>query len=42
VELDCDFSALRDTEILRQISTLKTINQKPAAEFWKELGPARP
>ena len=36
--LACDFSPLRDAEILRQIKTLKTINQKPAAEFWKEVG----
>jgi Leucine-rich repeat (LRR) protein len=36
--LVCDFSPLRDAEILRKIKTLKTINGKPAAEFWKEVG----
>jgi len=27
----------RDTEILRAIKTLVTINDKPAAEFWKAV-----
>ena len=36
--LECDFSALRDADVLRRIKTLKTINHKPAAELWKELG----
>jgi Leucine-rich repeat (LRR) protein len=35
--LSCDFKPERDTEILRSIKTLKTINRKPAAEFWKEV-----
>ena len=27
----------RDGEILRSIKTLESINDKPAAEFWKEF-----
>ncbi len=34
--LSCDFKPERDTEILRPIKTLETINRKPAVEFWKE------
>ena len=33
----CDFKPYRDTELLRSIKTLETINDKPAAEFWKEV-----
>jgi Leucine-rich repeat (LRR) protein len=36
-ELSFDFKPERDTEILRSIKTLETINDKPAAEFWKEV-----
>ena len=36
-ELSCDFNPERDTELLRSIKTLETINGKPAAEFWKEV-----
>ena len=32
-----DFKPSRDTELLRSIKTLETINEKPAAEFWKEV-----
>lgn len=32
-----DFKPDRDTELLRSIKTLETINEKPAAEFWKEV-----
>jgi serine/threonine protein kinase len=32
----CDFKPDRDAEILRSIKTLQQINDKPAAEFWKE------
>ena len=32
----CDFKFERDAEILRSIKTLETINEKPAAQFWKE------
>ncbi len=39
-ELSCDFNAKRDADILRSIKTLETINQKPAAEFWKEVDAA--
>lgn len=35
--LGLDFKPERDTEILRSIKTLQTINGKPAAEFWKEV-----
>jgi eukaryotic-like serine/threonine-protein kinase len=31
------FKAERDATILRAMPTLKTINDKPAAEFWKEV-----
>ncbi len=40
-ELGCDFKPERDTEILRSIKTLETINGKPAAEFWKEVDAKR-
>jgi len=33
----CEFKPERDTEILRSIKTLETINGKPAAKFWKEV-----
>ena len=36
-DIECDFKPERDTEILRAIETLETINKKPAAEFWKEV-----
>ncbi len=32
-----DFKPERHTELLRSIKTLETINEKPAAEFWKEI-----
>lgn len=35
--LSLDFKPERDTELLRSIKTLETINDKPAAEFWKEV-----
>ncbi len=35
--LDLDFKPERDTELLRSIKTLETINSKPVAEFWKEV-----
>ena len=31
------FQAERDAAILREIKTLTTINEKPAAEFWKGI-----
>jgi eukaryotic-like serine/threonine-protein kinase len=34
--IKCDFKADRDAKILRSIKTLKFINDKPAAEFWKD------
>lgn len=36
-ELVCDFVPERDAEILRSIKTLEKINNKPAADFWKEV-----
>ncbi|MBI3863280.1 MAG: protein kinase [Planctomycetia bacterium] len=35
--LKCDFNLHRDSDILRSIKTLETINDKPAAEFWKNV-----
>jgi len=35
--LSCDFKPFRDTELLRSIKTLEIINDKSAAEFWKEV-----
>jgi serine/threonine protein kinase len=35
--LHCDFKPERDADILRSLQTLKTINYKPAKEFWKEV-----
>jgi serine/threonine protein kinase len=44
--LNCDFKPERDAQILRSISTLEWINDKPAKDFWKEvakeLGTASP
>ena len=36
-ELACDFQHERDTEVLRLLTTLERINDKPAADFWKEV-----
>lgn len=36
--IDCDFKPERDSEIIRSIKTLQTINRKPAATFWSEVG----
>jgi hypothetical protein len=33
----CDFVPERDAKILRSIKTLEKINDKPAAEFWKDV-----
>ncbi len=35
--INCNFNPERDAEILRSIKTLKTINEKPVTEFWKEV-----
>ncbi|MBS0207297.1 MAG: protein kinase [Planctomycetes bacterium] len=35
--LHCDLKSQRDFEIVRTIKTLKEINGKPAADFWKEV-----
>ena len=40
-QLDCDFVYERDAAILRSIKTLEFINNKPAAEFWKEVDAQR-
>jgi serine/threonine protein kinase len=34
--LGCDFQRERDAEMLRSLTTLERINDKPAADFWKE------
>ena len=34
--IDCDFFPARDTNALARSKTLETINDKPAAEFWKD------
>ncbi len=36
-DLWCDFQPYRDADILRSIKTLTKINNKPVAEFWKEV-----
>ncbi len=36
-EIQLSFDPERDTELLRSIKTLETINGKPVAEFWKEV-----
>jgi hypothetical protein len=35
--LNLDYRAERDAAILRSLRTLRTINSKPAADFWKEV-----
>jgi eukaryotic-like serine/threonine-protein kinase len=36
-ELRCDFRRERDAALLRALTTLERINDKPAADFWKEV-----
>jgi tRNA A-37 threonylcarbamoyl transferase component Bud32 len=36
-ELLCDFQRERDTALLRSLTTLERINDRPAADFWKEV-----
>src|SRR4051794_28525778 len=36
-QLDFDFKPERDTELIRSLKKLEIINNKPAAEFWKEV-----
>ncbi|MBI3861770.1 MAG: hypothetical protein HY290_07725, partial [Planctomycetia bacterium] len=40
--LNCDFERERDTDVLRSIKTLETINNKPVAEFWKNVDIGEP
>lgn len=40
--LMCDFKPERDSAIVRSIKTLEKINDKPAAEFWKEVDAKKP
>lgn len=40
-ELRWKFDPKRDTEILRSITTLETVNGLPVAEFWKEVEAGR-
>jgi hypothetical protein len=35
-EIHCDFQRERDTSLLRSLTTLERVNDKPAADFWKE------
>ena len=35
--LGLNFRRGRDTELLRSLASLETINEKPAAEFWKQV-----
>jgi hypothetical protein len=37
IKLGCDFRPERDREILRAVTTLAQINNKSAADFWKEV-----
>jgi hypothetical protein len=36
-ELHCDFQRERDAAVLRSLTTLEKINDKPADDFWKEV-----
>jgi hypothetical protein len=35
--LRLDFRPERDADIVRSLKTLQSINEKPAADFWKEV-----
>ncbi len=37
VRINLDFNRQRDTALLRSFKTLETINDRPAADFWKEV-----
>ena len=39
--LECDFKPERDGDILRSLTTLETINGKPARDFWKDVDAAK-
>jgi hypothetical protein len=38
----CDFKVGRDAENLRSLKTLRTINGKPAKQFWEEVDSKKP
>jgi hypothetical protein len=40
--LSCDFQPERDAALLRSIKSLERINEKPAAEFWKDVDAQKP
>ena len=40
--LEFDFKPEGDASILRSIKTLETINNKPAAAFWREVDEKKP
>jgi hypothetical protein len=40
--LECDFKPDRDTEILKSMKTLETINGQPVKEFWKDVEAKKP
>ena len=35
--LECDFNLDRDADVLRSLKSLKSINGKPAPQFWEEF-----
>ena len=35
---ECDYSPLRDAAVLRTLKSLKTLNDQPAGELWREMG----
>jgi serine/threonine protein kinase/Leucine-rich repeat (LRR) protein len=35
--ITCDFKPERDAQLLRSLTTLQSINDKPAKEFWKDV-----
>jgi len=37
-----DFKPERDAELLHSIKTLEKINNKPAADFWKDVDARKP
>lgn len=37
INLQTHFNVERDSELIRSIKTLETINYKPVSEFWKDL-----
>jgi Leucine-rich repeat (LRR) protein/tRNA A-37 threonylcarbamoyl transferase component Bud32 len=42
MSVTCPFKPERDSEVLRSLTTLTTINGKPVREFWKEVEATKP